>query len=65
MVILQLLLQEVEEGLRSAGQVHAKPPGVPVKISFADIRKATNNFHDTMKLGSGALAPSTDASSSP
>nr|XP_015624586.1 probable L-type lectin-domain containing receptor kinase S.5 isoform X2 [Oryza sativa Japonica Group] len=30
-------------------------PGVPVKISFADIRKATNNFHDTMKLGSGAF----------
>uniref|UniRef100_A0A0D3F0W8 Protein kinase domain-containing protein n=1 Tax=Oryza barthii TaxID=65489 RepID=A0A0D3F0W8_9ORYZ len=30
-------------------------PGVPVKISFTDIRKATNNFHDTMKLGSGAF----------
>lgn len=30
-------------------------PGVPVKISFTDIRTATNNFHDTRKLGRGAF----------
>uniref|UniRef100_A0A0D9XIP1 Protein kinase domain-containing protein n=1 Tax=Leersia perrieri TaxID=77586 RepID=A0A0D9XIP1_9ORYZ len=30
-------------------------PGVPLKISFADISKATSNFHETMKLGTGAF----------
>ncbi|XP_048567140.1 L-type lectin-domain containing receptor kinase IX.2-like [Triticum urartu] len=30
-------------------------PGVPTKIDFIDIRKATNNFHDGMKLGGGGF----------
>ncbi|TVU23684.1 hypothetical protein EJB05_26063, partial [Eragrostis curvula] len=30
-------------------------PGVPVEIEFADIKKATKNFHDTMKLGKGGF----------
>uniref|UniRef100_A0A8I7BAC6 Protein kinase domain-containing protein n=1 Tax=Hordeum vulgare subsp. vulgare TaxID=112509 RepID=A0A8I7BAC6_HORVV len=30
-------------------------PGVPTKIDFTDIRKATNNFHDSMKLGRGGF----------
>ncbi|XP_034605288.1 L-type lectin-domain containing receptor kinase IX.2 [Setaria viridis] len=30
-------------------------PGVPIQIEFADIRMATNNFHDTAKLGKGGF----------
>lgn len=30
-------------------------PGVPMHIDFADIKKATNNFDDTMKLGRGGF----------
>ncbi|XBI85749.1 hypothetical protein VPH35_093842 [Triticum aestivum] len=30
-------------------------PEVPTKIDFIDIRKATNNFHDGMKLGGGGF----------
>ncbi|TVU23690.1 hypothetical protein EJB05_26069, partial [Eragrostis curvula] len=30
-------------------------PGVPVEIEFGDIKKATKNFHDTMKLGKGGF----------
>ncbi|KAF8647668.1 hypothetical protein HU200_065306 [Digitaria exilis] len=28
-------------------------PGVPTQVDFADIKKATNNFHETTKLGRG------------
>ncbi|KAF8749614.1 hypothetical protein HU200_012632 [Digitaria exilis] len=28
-------------------------PGVPAQVDFADIKKATNNFHETTKLGRG------------
>ncbi|KAM3279637.1 hypothetical protein ACQJBY_046794 [Aegilops geniculata] len=30
-------------------------PGVPLKIDFADINKATRNFHEDMKLGGGGF----------
>lgn len=30
-------------------------PGVPTHVEFADIKKATNNFHETMKLGHGGF----------
>lgn len=30
-------------------------PGMPRRIHFAEIKKATNNFHSTMQLGSGAF----------
>jgi interleukin-1 receptor-associated kinase 1 len=30
-------------------------PGVPTKVEFTDIKKATRNFHDTMKLGRGGF----------
>lgn len=30
-------------------------PGVPMQVDFADIKKATNNFHETMKLGQGGF----------
>ncbi|KAI4967981.1 hypothetical protein ZWY2020_006879 [Hordeum vulgare] len=30
-------------------------PGVPTKVDFADIKKATGNFHETMKLGGGGF----------
>ncbi|KAK1642783.1 hypothetical protein QYE76_060588 [Lolium multiflorum] len=30
-------------------------PGMPTKVEFADINKATSNFHDTMKLGGGGF----------
>jgi interleukin-1 receptor-associated kinase 1 len=30
-------------------------PGVPTKVEFADIKKATGNFHETMKLGGGGF----------
>ncbi|TVU23652.1 hypothetical protein EJB05_26031, partial [Eragrostis curvula] len=30
-------------------------PGVPVEIEFGDIKRATKNFHDTMKLGKGGF----------
>ncbi|XP_037442130.1 L-type lectin-domain containing receptor kinase IX.2-like [Triticum dicoccoides] len=30
-------------------------PGVPTKVDFADINKATRNFHDDMKLGGGGF----------
>lgn len=30
-------------------------PGVPMQVDFADIRKATNNFHETMRLGQGGF----------
>ncbi|CAN6170663.1 unnamed protein product [Urochloa humidicola] len=30
-------------------------PGVPLQVDFADIRKATNNFHETMRLGQGGF----------
>ncbi|KAF8665836.1 hypothetical protein HU200_053915 [Digitaria exilis] len=30
-------------------------PGVPTKVEFSDIKKATKNFHDTMKLGKGGF----------
>ncbi|GJN39945.1 hypothetical protein PR202_gb29099 [Eleusine coracana subsp. coracana] len=30
-------------------------PGVPTKIEFTDIKRATRNFHDTMKLGKGGF----------
>ncbi|KAI5010249.1 hypothetical protein ZWY2020_012386 [Hordeum vulgare] len=32
-------------------------PGVPTKVDFADIKKATGNFHETMKLGEAGSAP--------
>ncbi|CAN6227431.1 unnamed protein product [Urochloa humidicola] len=31
-------------------------PGVPTQVDFADIRKATDNFHETMKLGRGGFS---------
>ncbi|KAJ1265619.1 hypothetical protein BS78_08G090500 [Paspalum vaginatum] len=30
-------------------------PGVPMKVDFADIKKATNNFHETTRLGQGGF----------
>ncbi|KAK1642791.1 hypothetical protein QYE76_060596 [Lolium multiflorum] len=30
-------------------------PGMPTKVEFADIKKATSNFHETMKLGGGGF----------
>ncbi|CAL5077866.1 unnamed protein product [Urochloa decumbens] len=30
-------------------------PGVPMQVDFADIRKATNNFHENMRLGQGGF----------
>ncbi|KAL6650255.1 hypothetical protein ACP70R_009180 [Stipagrostis hirtigluma subsp. patula] len=30
-------------------------PGVPTQVNFVDIKKATNNFHETMRLGSGGF----------
>ncbi|WVZ51151.1 hypothetical protein U9M48_002319 [Paspalum notatum var. saurae] len=30
-------------------------PGVPTHVDFAEIKKATKNFHDTMKLGKGGF----------
>ncbi|XP_002461030.2 L-type lectin-domain containing receptor kinase IX.1 [Sorghum bicolor] len=30
-------------------------PGVPMQVDFADIKKATNNFHETMRLGQGGF----------
>ncbi|CAD6202247.1 unnamed protein product [Miscanthus lutarioriparius] len=30
-------------------------PGVPTQVDYAEIRKATKNFHDTMKLGKGGF----------
>ncbi|RLM75655.1 hypothetical protein C2845_PM15G00500 [Panicum miliaceum] len=30
-------------------------PGVPIQIDFADIRLATGNFHESMKLGKGGF----------
>ncbi|GJN36311.1 hypothetical protein PR202_gb25158 [Eleusine coracana subsp. coracana] len=30
-------------------------PGVPTQVDFAHIKKATNNFHETMKLGRGGF----------
>ncbi|KAL6653207.1 hypothetical protein ACP70R_012132 [Stipagrostis hirtigluma subsp. patula] len=30
-------------------------PGVPTQVAFADIRKATGNFQETMKLGRGGF----------
>ncbi|TVU06904.1 hypothetical protein EJB05_46940, partial [Eragrostis curvula] len=30
-------------------------PGVPTQVDYADIRKATKNFHETMKLGKGGF----------
>ncbi|CAL4978003.1 unnamed protein product [Urochloa decumbens] len=30
-------------------------PGVPTQFSFSDIRRATNNFHETTKLGQGGF----------
>ncbi|KAF7068890.1 hypothetical protein CFC21_074597 [Triticum aestivum] len=30
-------------------------PGVPTKVDFADIKKATANFHEEMKLGGGGF----------
>jgi interleukin-1 receptor-associated kinase 1 len=30
-------------------------PGVPTQVDYADIRKATKNFHATMKLGKGGF----------
>ncbi|XP_062225077.1 probable L-type lectin-domain containing receptor kinase S.5 [Phragmites australis] len=30
-------------------------PGVPAQVDYADIRKATKNFHETMKLGKGGF----------
>lgn len=31
-------------------------PGVPTQVDFADIRKATGNFHEAMKLGKGGFS---------
>ncbi|XP_066379669.1 L-type lectin-domain containing receptor kinase IX.2-like [Miscanthus floridulus] len=30
-------------------------PGVPTQVDYADVRKATKNFHATMKLGKGGF----------
>jgi interleukin-1 receptor-associated kinase 1 len=30
-------------------------PGVPTQFDFADIKKATNNFHETIRLGQGGF----------
>jgi interleukin-1 receptor-associated kinase 1 len=30
-------------------------PRVPMKVEFADIKKGTDNFHKTMKLGGGGF----------
>ncbi|CAO2147976.1 unnamed protein product [Urochloa humidicola] len=30
-------------------------PGVPTQVDYADIRRATKNFHETMKLGKGGF----------
>jgi interleukin-1 receptor-associated kinase 1 len=30
-------------------------PGMPLKLNFADIKKATGNFHETTKLGRGGF----------
>ncbi|CAN6209178.1 unnamed protein product [Urochloa humidicola] len=30
-------------------------PGVPMQVDFGDIRKATNNFHETTRLGQGGF----------
>lgn len=30
-------------------------PGMPTKVEFADIKKATSNFHEAMKLGGGGF----------
>jgi interleukin-1 receptor-associated kinase 1 len=30
-------------------------PGVPTQFNFNDIRRATNNFHETTKLGRGGF----------
>ncbi|CAD6227014.1 unnamed protein product [Miscanthus lutarioriparius] len=37
-------------------------PGVPMQVDFADIKKATNSFHETMRLGQeGNLLAAVDA----
>ncbi|KAM0895281.1 hypothetical protein ACQ4PT_023934 [Festuca glaucescens] len=36
-------------------RVMERLPGVPRKVEFADIKKATGNFHETMKLGGGGF----------
>ncbi|CAO2041707.1 unnamed protein product [Urochloa humidicola] len=30
-------------------------PGVPTRVDFAEIKKATNNFHESLKLGRGGF----------
>ncbi|CAN6209883.1 unnamed protein product [Urochloa humidicola] len=30
-------------------------PGVPTQVDFTDIKRATKNFHETMKLGKGGF----------
>uniref|UniRef100_J3LV71 Protein kinase domain-containing protein n=1 Tax=Oryza brachyantha TaxID=4533 RepID=J3LV71_ORYBR len=51
-MVPQVLL---EEGAESAGQDHGKPPRGACEDHFTDISKATNNFHHTMMLGTGAF----------
>ncbi|XP_024313355.1 L-type lectin-domain containing receptor kinase IX.1 [Brachypodium distachyon] len=43
--------KELEKLARSMERL----PGVPIQVEFADIKKATRNFHDDMKLGAGGF----------
>lgn len=52
----ELQVPEVEEGPgHQLSKNMQRLPGVPRQVEFADIRKATDNFHESTRLGQGGF----------
>jgi hypothetical protein len=54
-MLLQIEVPDVAQDLDQLARSMERLPRVPMKVEFTDIKKGTDNFHKTMKLGGGGF----------